>query len=208
MFTNDPKLKRILESLRDWGRDCFCPPGHDNTCRRRYDWQLGDLPRGYDHKYTYSHVGYNLKITDMQAAVGLAQLERLPDFVAARRKNFETLRNLLDDLKDDLVLPEATPKSSPSWFGFPITLKGRCRGRRTEILRYLEARRIGTRLLFGGNLVRQPYFRNQVYRIEGELIKTDEVMNETFWVGIFPALMDEMLTFTAESIRGFLGTMN
>lgn len=203
ILTNDTRLKKIVESFRDWGRDCWCAPGVDNTCGKRFGWQLGDLPFGYDHKYTYSHVGYNLKMTDMQAAVGVAQLDKLPDFVAKRRRNFEFLHQQLQDLQDVLVLPDATPNSEPSWFGFPIYVKEEACFLRNDLVRYLEEKRIGTRLLFGGNLVRQPLYKGLNYRVVGELANADRVMQGVFWVGVFPGLTEEMLTYVAAKIREF-----
>ena len=205
VFTNSPTLKRALESFRDWGRDCYCAPGKDNTCNKRFCRQLGGLPQGYDHKYTYSHLGYNLKITDMQAACALAQMDRLEDFIAARKRNFAWLHARLSRCEDWLVLPEATPGSDPSWFGFTLTLRDSCGINRTALLQHLDAHRIGTRLLFAGNLTRQPYMRGQTYRMAGELHVTDKVMNDTFWIGVQPALTQEMLEFAAKSIRAYLG---
>lgn len=204
VFTQNNLLKRILESFRDWGRDCFCEPGHDNTCRKRFDYQLGDLPYGYDHKYTYSHAGYNLKITDMQAACGLAQLNRLPGFVAKRRENFALLKAGLAGCQEHLLLPEATPHGVPAWFGFPLTVKDGSELRRTDLIRYLERHKIGTRLLFGGNLTCQPYMKARSFRVAGELSNTDKAMNDTFWVGIQPSLTPEMLAYTASTIKTFL----
>ncbi|MFP5271821.1 lipopolysaccharide biosynthesis protein RfbH [Coleofasciculus sp.] len=203
ILTNDTRLKKIVESFRDWGRDCWCAPGVDNTCGKRFGWQLGDLPFGYDHKYSYSHVGYNLKMTDMQAAVGVAQLDKLPDFVAKRRQNFEFLHQQLQALQDVLVLPEATPNSEPSWFGFPIYVKEDAPFIRNDLVRYLEEKRIGTRLLFGGNLVRQPLYQGLNYRVIGDLSNADRVMQGVFWVGVFPGLTEEMLTYVAATIREF-----
>jgi len=200
VFTKSGKLKKILESFRDWGRDCYCPPGKDNTCGKRFAWQLGSLPEGYDHKYTYSHVGYNLKITDMQAAVGLAQLDRLPEFIEARKSNFQYLKDRLGSLKELLVLPEATPGSDPSWFGFPITLREDVPVSRVDLLKALDQKKIGTRLLFAGNLTRQPYFKDKTYRVSGDLTSTDQVMNRTFWVGIYPGITQEMLDYVVRSI--------
>lgn len=204
VFTDDPLLKRVVESLRDWGRDCYCPPGKDNTCRKRFDWQLGSLPAGYDHKYTYSHVGYNLKITDMQAAVGLAQLDRLPEFIARRKANFAYLRERLAPLEGALILPEATPGSDPAWFGFPLTLRPEAPVRRVDLLRELSAGRVGTRLLFGGNLTRQPYFRGLNYRVSGALTHTDLITDQTFWVGVYPGLDPAMLDFVADRMEAGL----
>lgn len=206
VFTNSGKLKPLIESFRDWGRDCYCAPGEDNSCGKRFCWQLGELPEGYDHKYTYSHVGYNLKITDMQAACGLAQMERLESFIAARKRNFAFLREYLKASEEFLILPEATPGSNPSWFGFPITLKESTGIPRVELLKYLDQHRIGTRLLFAGNLIRQPYLSGQTYRISGTLEQTDRVMNNTFWIGVQPALTEDMLEYAAERIEAFLST--
>lgn len=205
VFTNDPELRRILESVRDWGRDCYCPPGKENTCGRRFDWQLGTLPYGYDHKYTYSNLGYNLKITDMQAACALAQMDRLPDFVRVRRRNFDYLKARLEPLRDLLTLPEATPGSEPAWFGFPITLRDEANTGRTELLKYLDQNKVGTRLLFAGNLTRQPYFTGRTYRVHRELAATDVVMNRTFWLGVYPGLNEEMLDYIASKLETFFG---
>ena len=205
VLTNEPRLKRIAESFRDWGRDCFCDPGKDNTCGKRFCWKLGDLPEGYDHKYTYSHIGYNLKITDMQAACGLAQLEKAPAFIQKRKDNFEFLKGCLADCEQFLVLPQATANSDPSWFGFPITLKPNAPITRLELLQKLDAQKIGTRLLFAGNLTRQPSMIGRNFRVSGDLTNTDVVMNQTFWIGLQPALTREMLGFTANKIREYLG---
>ena len=200
VFTRSTELRKIVESIRDWGRDCWCAPGVDNTCRNRFGWQLGDLPQGYDHKYTYSHVGYNLKISDMQAACGLAQMDRLEGFIAKRRANFAFLKGQLAQAEQALILPEATPGSDPSWFGFPITLRDPSRVARTQVLQHLDDLKIGTRLLFGGNLTRQPYFKDQTYRIHGGLPNTDKIMNDTFWVGVHPALGEAELAFVAHTL--------
>lgn len=205
VFTNHDDLIRIAESFRDWGRDCYCAPGKDNTCGQRFCQQLGSLPKGYDHKYTYSHLGYNLKITDMQAACGLAQLEKAPRFIQARKDNFVFLRGRLKDCEEFIQLPVATPHSDPSWFGFPITLKENCPVSRLDLLTYLDQNRVGTRLLFAGNLVRQPYMVEAQYRISGDLVNTDNVMNNTFWIGVQPALTHDMLDFAASRIEAFLG---
>ncbi|WP_042301562.1 lipopolysaccharide biosynthesis protein RfbH [Paraburkholderia kururiensis] len=205
VFTNNPDLKLIAESFRDWGRDCYCAPGKDNTCGKRFCWKLGNLPEGYDHKYTYSHLGYNLKITDMQAACALAQMDRLEGFIQARRDNFAYLHDKLQSCKEFLILPHATPNSVPSWFGFPITLKPEADFRRVDLLSYLDQHKIGTRLLFAGNLTRQPYMIGREYRVSGELTNTDIVMNQTFWVGVYPGLNREMLDFIVEKIETFLG---
>ena len=201
VFTRNGKLKKIIESFRDWGRDCYCPPGKDNTCGKRFAWQLGDLPEGYDHKYTYSHVGYNLKITDMQAAVGLAQLDRLSEFVETRKKNFQYLKDRLSRLEEFLILPESTSGSEPSWFGFPITLRDDVSLKRVDLLKFLDQKKIGSRLLFAGNLTRQPYFKGQSYRVIGDLTNTDRVMNRTFWIGIYPGLTFDMLDYVAKCVE-------
>jgi CDP-6-deoxy-D-xylo-4-hexulose-3-dehydrase len=205
VFTNNHELKQISESFRDWGRDCYCPPGKDNTCGKRFAWQLGDLPYGYDHKYTYSHLGYNLKVTDMQAACALAQLEKAPEFIRARKDNFHFLKERLKSCEEFLQLPQATDNSDPSWFGFPITLKENCPVSRVDLTAYLDQNRVGTRLLFAGNLIRQPYMRDALYRISGDLTNTDNVMNSTFWIGVQPALTREMLEFSVSKIEEFLG---
>jgi len=207
VFTNNGKLKKIAESFRDWGRDCYCAPGQDNTCNNRFCWTAkklgGSLPDGYDHKYTYSHAGYNLKITDMQAACGLAQLDKLEGFIAQRKANFAYLKERLHDLEDVLILPEATPSSDPSWFGFPITLRPESGVSRVDLLRHLDEHRIGTRLLFGGNLLRQPYFKGREYRVLGDLKNTDRIMRDTFWIGIYPGLLNQQLGFTADTIKNY-----
>ena len=202
VFTNNSELITIAESFRDWGRDCYCNPGCDNTCEKRFEQQLGDLPQGYDHKYTYSHLGYNLKISDMQAACGLAQLKRLPEFIQKRNKNFTYLKNKLGGLTQFIDLPKATKNSEPSWFGFPITLKDDID--RVAFTKYLDEHKIGTRLLFAGNLTRQPYFQNIDYHIVGDLTNTDIAMNKTLWLGIYPALGEEQLDFVVEKIEKFL----
>ncbi len=205
VFTNNSQLKQIAESFRDWGRDCYCPPGKDNTCGRRFCQKLGKLPEGYDHKYTYSELGYNLKITDMQAACGLAQLDKAPAFIAQRKANFAFLKERLRSCEEFLILPEATSNSDPSWFGFPITLRENSPVSRVDILQYLDQNKIGTRLLFAGNLTRQPYMIGRKYRVSGELVNTDVVMNNTFWIGVQPALTEEMLDYAAGKIESFLG---
>lgn len=205
VFTNNEELKKIAESFRDWGRDCYCAPGRDNTCGKRFCQKLGSLPEGYDHKYTYSHLGYNLKITDMQAACGLAQLVKAPEFVQKRKENFAYLKDRLRSCEEFLILPEATAKSDPSWFGFPITLRESSPVSRVELLQYLDQYRIGTRLLFAGNLTRQPYMVGRNYRVVGDLTNTDIVMNNTFWIGVQPALSTEMLDWTVTKIEAFLG---
>ena len=205
VFTNNNELKTIAESFRDWGRDCYCPPGKDNTCGRRFCQKQGNLPDGYDHKYTYSHMGYNLKITDMQAACGLGQLEKAVQFIHSRKDNFAFLKERLKDCEEFLQLPEPTEHSDPSWFGFPITLKGNSPVKRLDLLTYLDQNKIGTRLLFAGNLTSQPYMKDAHYRISGDLTNTDNVMNNTFWIGLQPALTREMLAFTAQKIESYLG---
>ncbi len=205
VFTNNDELKLIAESFRDWGRDCYCPPGKDNTCGKRFCWKLGNLPEGYDHKYTYSHLGYNLKITDMQAACALAQLEKAHEFIKARKSNFKYLKDRLKSCEEYLQLPEATEGSDPSWFGFPITLKENSPVTRLDLTTYLDQHKIGTRLLFAGNLTRQPYMINTKYRVSGELINTDVVMNNTFWIGVQPSLTHEHLEFVSNHIEKYLG---
>jgi CDP-4-dehydro-6-deoxyglucose reductase, E1 len=205
VFTGDHELKKIIESFRDWGRDCYCAPGKDNTCGKRFGWQLGSLPYGYDHKYTYSHLGYNLKITDMQAACALAQMDRLPEFITARKRNFAFLKERLKSCEEFLILPVATAGSDPSWFGFPITLRESAGIARVELLKYLDQYKIGTRLLFAGNLTRQPYFEGRQYRVRGELTSTDVIMNNTFWIGVYPGLNEEMLGFVVEKLEAFFG---
>ncbi|AIA70377.1 CDP-4-keto-6-deoxy-D-glucose-3-dehydratase [Pectobacterium atrosepticum SCRI1043] len=205
VFTNSSELRTITESFRDWGRDCYCEPGCDNTCNNRFGQKLGSLPFGYDHKYTYSHVGYNLKISDMQAACGLAQMDRLPDFVAKRNANFEYLKAGLASCEEFIELPEATPNSEPSWFGFPITLKEESGINRIDLVKFLDDAKIGTRLLFAGNLTRQPYFEGVKYRVVGELTNTDRIMNQTFWIGIYPGLDTEHLDFVIGKFEEFFG---
>jgi CDP-6-deoxy-D-xylo-4-hexulose-3-dehydrase len=201
VLTDNPKLKKLVESFRDWGRDCWCETGKDNTCGVRFEHQLGDLPFGYDHKYIYSHIGYNLKATDMQAAIGVAQLQKLPAFIEARRANFAYLLAGLEDLQEFFVLPEATPNSRPSWFGFPIAVRPEAPFTRNQLIQFLESQKIGTRLLFGGNLVRQPAYRNVPYRIVGSLENADFVMNQVFWIGVYPGLTRPMLDYVIESFH-------
>jgi CDP-6-deoxy-D-xylo-4-hexulose-3-dehydrase len=205
VFTDDDLVRRAIESIRDWGRDCYCAPGRDNTCGKRFKWQHGDLPAGYDHKYVYTHLGYNLKITDMQAALGLAQLDRLDSFIEARRRNYRHLKSRLAPLADRLLLPEPTPGSDPSWFGFPLTLLRHVQQTREQLTGFLDRHKIGTRLLFGGNLTRQPYFQGRPHRISGGLEVTDEIMARTFWIGLYPGLSTEMLDYSADKIIEFLG---
>ena len=204
VYCDSPKLKRALECLRDWGRDCWCASGQDNTCKKRFDWQLGELPHGFDHKYTYSHLGYNLKITDMQAAVGLAQISKIDEFVAARRRNFAFLKSALAEFENIFVLPEATAKSDPSWFGFPLTVRSDSGINRDDLVKYLNDKKIGTRLLFGGNLLKQPYMLGREYRTSGEIVNADIVMNDTFWVGVYPGLDENSLGYIVEKIGSFI----
>ena len=201
IFTKNSKLVTLIESFRDWGRDCWCAPGCENTCGKRFDWDLGDLPHGYDHKYIYSHFGYNLKITDMQAALGLAQLKKLPDFINTRKKNFEKLKMGLSHLQNKIILPEPTTGSNPSWFGFLITLKANAGISRNEIIAKLTDVNIGTRLLFAGDIRKQPYFKNVNYRCVGDLPNTENILNNTFWIGVTPMITDEMLDY-------IIGTLN
>ena len=203
VFVKSPLVRKQVESFRDWGRDCYCETGHDDTCHKRFEWQLGDLPLGYDHKYIYSHIGYNLKATDMQAALGLSQLKKIDAFTAARKANFSYLFKKLKDVPG-LILPVATPKSDPSWFGFPITLDPDSSVDRAGLLKFLDSRKIGTRLLFAGNLLKQPAYKGVEFRIIGDLKNTDIVMNRTFWVGTYPGLTNEMLDFVAESIAEYV----
>lgn len=205
VFTNNPTLKVIAESFRDWGRDCYCAPACDDTCGKRFNQQFGTLPHGYDHKYVYGHLGYNLKITDMQAACGLAQLERAPEFIATRKRNYQLLKDKLAGLSEFLEVAEATPNSDPSWFGFPVTLKESSGVQRLDLLKYLDQHKIGTRLLFAGNLTRQPYFQDVEYRVVGELTNTDRTMNQTFWLGVQPSLNEEHFEFVSEKLEEFFG---
>jgi len=205
IFTNDGELKKIVESFRDWGRDCYCQPGCDNTCGKRFSWKLGSLPEGYDHKYIYSHLGYNLKITDMQAACGVAQLGKIDQFVESRKENFVYLSEKLQSLTGFLELPKATMDSDPAWFGYPITLKESAGTTRVDLLRYLDQYKIGSRLLFAGNLTKQPYFEGRTYRVVGDLQNTDRVMNQTFWIGIYPGISKEMLDYVANRLETYFG---
>ncbi|HLJ88360.1 MAG TPA: lipopolysaccharide biosynthesis protein RfbH [Candidatus Angelobacter sp.] len=201
VLTEKPLLQTLAESFRDWGRDCWCEPGKENTCGKRFCGQFGGLPYGYDHKYTYSHIGYNLKLTDMQAAVGVAQLKKLPGFIEARKRNFRFLREALGSLEEYFVLPEATPNSDPSWFGFPLMVRPSAPFSRNEFVNFLEERKIATRLLFGGNLVRQPAYREATYRVSGSLDNSDLVMNQALWIGVYPGLSQPMLDYMVESIH-------
>lgn len=203
VFTNSKKLERIAESFRDWGRDCYCPPGKDNTCKKRFGWQLGNLPFGYDHKYTYSHLGYNMKITDMQAACGLAQLNSLNEFIKKRKNNFSFLYKNLKNLEEFFILPEPEKDSEPSWFGFPLSLKKNNNYNRNDLIKYLSDRKIGTRLLFSGNLTKQPYMKNKSFKVHGELKNTDFIMENTFWIGLYPGLSEEHLQYTVDTIQNF-----
>ena len=209
VFTNNAELKVIAESFRDWGRDCYCPTGKDNTCNKRFCWTKmdlgGDLPDGYDHKYTYSHLGYNLKITDMQAACALGQMDRLEEFIAKRRSNFTYLKHRLASVEQFFHLPEATPDSEPSWFGFPLILRETAAVKRTDLIKFLEQNKIGTRLLFAGNLTKQPYMADRNFRVSGDLINTDIVMNQTFWLGTFPGLDEPRLNYIVNKLEEFFG---
>jgi CDP-6-deoxy-D-xylo-4-hexulose-3-dehydrase len=204
VLTNDPLLKKIIASFRDWGRDCWCDPGCDNSCKKRFDWQMGGLPPGYDHKYIYSHIGYNLKVTDMQAAVGVAQLKKLPGFIKQRRKNFAVLYKGLEKFNAFFILPESTLNSAPSWFGFPVLLKETAPFTREEFVRFLDVKKIATRMLFGGNLLKQPAYEGIRYRISGSLENTDSVMNNLFWIGVYPGLTGEMLDYIVAAFDDFI----
>ncbi|MFH1800848.1 MAG: lipopolysaccharide biosynthesis protein RfbH [Candidatus Omnitrophota bacterium] len=204
LFTQDASLKRLIESFRDWGRDCYCDPGRDNTCGKRFTQQYGDLPKGYDHKYVYSHAGYNLKITDMQAAVGLAQMDRLEQFISIRKRNFAFLKKKFAGLEEFFILPEATPGSDPAWFGFPLTLRSKAPFTREELLLHLDQKRIGTRLLFAGNITQQPYFKGRKYRISGDLKNSDTIMRNTFWLGVYPGLTKAMLDYAGDAVGNFV----
>jgi CDP-6-deoxy-D-xylo-4-hexulose-3-dehydrase len=205
VFVKSPLVKKQVESFRDWGRDCYCVTGHDDTCNKRFGWTLGDLPPGYDHKYIYSHIGYNLKATDMQAALGLSQLSKLDSFVAARKFNFNYIFGKLEGVKG-LILPKATINSDPSWFGFPITLDPNHNVDREELLRFLDSRKIGTRLMFAGNILKQPAYKNVEFRVVGDLTNTDIVMKRTFWIGVYPGLTPEMLDYATSSIIEFVNS--
>jgi CDP-6-deoxy-D-xylo-4-hexulose-3-dehydrase len=203
VVTNTPMLQTVVESFRDWGRDCWCMPGKDNTCGKRFDWQLGQLPHGYDHKYVYSHIGYNLKLTDMQAAVGLAQLQKLPSFIEARRRNWQTFAEGLQAYEEHLILPRPTPGSQPSWFGFLLTIRPEAPFARSDLVQHLESRKIATRLLFGGNIVRQPAYQEVRHRIVGDLRNSDLIMNQSFWIGVYPGLTDAMISYVLDAFHGF-----
>ena len=203
VFTNSLKLKMIAQSFRDWGRDCFCEPGKENTCGKRFDWKLGDLPKGYDHKYIYSHAGYNMKITDMQAACGLAQLDRVKQFIKSRKINFKYIYDSLKSHEEFLILPKATENSDPSWFGFPITLRDNLSITRTQLLRNLDEKKIGFRLLFSGNATKQPYMLEKKFRVVGNLNNTSTIMNNSFWIGVYPGLIHDELDFVVDQIKKF-----
>lgn len=196
-------LSKLVKSFRDWGRDCWCEPGQQNTCGKRFEWQLGELPCGYDHKYIFSHIGYNLKITDMQAAVGVAQLKKLPAFIQARRRNFAMLYEALLPLEEFFVLPTATPKSDPSWFGFPLSVRAGAPFTRQQLIAHLDSRNIATRTLFAGNLTRQPAYQDSHFRIPGELSQTDQVMERSFWLGVYPGITEPMISFVAGELSGY-----
>ncbi len=204
VLTDKPLLKTLGESFRDWGRDCWCEPGADNTCGKRYDWQLGGLPYGYDHKYTYSHIGYNLKLTDMQAAIGVSQLKKLPGFIAARKSNYAYLRAQVAELEEFFLLPEPTPNSDPSWFGFPLSVRDGAPFERTALLRHLDERKVGSRLLFGGDLTRQPAYERVPFRVAGELKNTDFILRNSFWIGLYPGLSEPMLDYAVGALREFV----
>jgi CDP-4-dehydro-6-deoxyglucose reductase, E1 len=204
VLTNRPQLKLLLESFRDWGRDCWCEPGEDDTCGLRFAQQLGGLPHGYDHKYIYTHIGYNLKVTDMQAAVGVAQLGKLPQFVEARRRNWQLLYEGLAPFEDVLMLPRATERSEPSWFGFPLTVREEAPFDRNDLVRHLEEHKIATRLLFGGNLTRQPAYEDVEFRTVGPLTNSDVVMNRSFWIGVYPGLTEEMIAYVVSEFERFV----
>lgn len=206
VLTNRAQLKKLVESYRDWGRDCWCAPGVANTCGKRFEWQLGDLPEGYDHKYIYSHIGYNLKMTDMQAAVGVAQLEKLPSFIEARKRNWQLLYDGLKPYEEYFILPEATPNSDPSWFGFLLTVRPDAPFSRNELVQYLEANQVATRLLFSGNITRQPAYQHVNYRVVGDLTNTDTVMNQTFWIGVYPRITPAMIDYVLSVFAEFLNS--
>ena len=205
VLTDELLLKTLVESFRDWGRDCWCDPGKENTCGKRFDWQIGALPHGYDHKYIYSHIGYNLKLTDMQAAIGVAQLKKLPAFIEARRQNFQLIYDGIKDLEEFFILPQATPRSEPSWFGFPLAVRPEGPFTRNEVVRYLEQQKIATRLIFGGNLIRQPAYQDVCYRMVGDLTNSDFVMDQAFWLGVYPGLSNQAIEFIIDVIHSLPG---
>ena len=207
VFANDPSLKPLIESFREWGRDCWCEPGEDNTCGKRFDWQMGELPHGYDHKYIYDHIGYNLKMTDMQAAIGVAQIEKLAEFIRIRKRNWKILKDGLATLKDYFILPEPTVNSDPSWFGFPVSVRSEAPFDRKQFIDFLEGRKIATRLLFGGNIARQPAYLEVPFRIVGDLSNSDFVMENTLWLGVYPRLTKSMMIYVVESIHEFIKTV-
>jgi len=208
LVTNDTKLKRLIESFRDWGRDCWCEPGCDNSCGKRFAWQLGELPFGYDHKYIYSHIGYNLKVTDMQAAIGVEQLKKLPSFIEARKRNFKLLYDTLKKYDEYFILPEIEKGADPSWFGFLLTVREGTGFTKNEIVRYLEENKIATRMLFAGNITRHPSFRDVKYKISGNLLNTDCIMNDTFWIGVYPGLTQEMFEYITVKFEEFIRSCN
>ena len=206
LVTNDSQLKRLIESFRDWGRDCWCDPGCDNSCGKRFGWQLGELPLGYDHKYIYSHIGYNLKITDMQAAIGVEQLKKLPSFIEARKRNFRMLYNGLKKYDDYFILPEVQPEADPSWFGFLLTVREDAEFTKDDIVKYLENHKIATRMLFAGNITKHPCFEGVEYRVYGDLVNTDRIMNDTFWIGVYSGLTAEMIKYMLMKFNEFIGS--
>jgi CDP-6-deoxy-D-xylo-4-hexulose-3-dehydrase len=204
LVTNDMQLKKLIESFRDWGRDCWCGPGCDNSCGKRFEMQLGELPYGYDHKYTYSHIGYNLKVTDMQAAVGVEQLKKLPSFIQARKKNFELLYDGLKKYEKYFILPKTEPEADPSWFGFILTVREDAGFNREDIVKHLEINNVATRMLFAGNIIRHPSFKDVEYKTSGNLLNTDRIMNDTFWIGVYPGLTGEMIAYMVKIFDDFI----
>lgn len=204
VITDSNKLKLSIDSFRDWGRDCWCKSGHDDTCGKRFDWQLGELPYGYDHKFTYSNIGYNLKATDLQASIGYIQIDKLDEFINARRNNWEKINNFIQKKQDYFVPHKPTQDSNPSWFGYAITVKEGLSFNRDELVKYLNENRIATRLMFGGNLIKQPAYKNKKFKVFGELTNADMVMNSTFWIGVYPGLTEEMIDYTIEKFEDFL----